>query len=254
LNYRVMLPVFEGPLDLLLHLIKKAELDIYDIPLAEIIEQYFNYIKNIQQLDLDVASEFLIMAATLVALKAKMLLPSIPEEKEDILPDEIAEAKEELEFRLIEYNIFKSAARQLKEKEIVQSKIWVRPNDAYRITTTAYEFNPLEGVSLEDLSKTLKELIHKAKAKEDIYEIYRQEITIIDQINYISSYLCDKTQGVNFLELFPSSCTRQLIVVTFLAILELIRQQKIYAYQKIPFGEIRIHSREIMLPDSEIDF
>lgn len=252
--YNVKLPVFEGPLDLLLHLINKAELDIYDIPLAVITEQYLNYLKNMQQLDLDVISEFLIMAATLLSIKAKMLLPSIPEEKDDVLADEIVELKEELALRLLEYKIFKSGASQLQEREIVQSKLWVRPIEVHKIIKTLFEFNPLEGVSLDDLSRTLKELLRKAEEKEKIHEIYRQEVTISQQIDFISSYLCDKPQGVSFCDLFPPSCTRQIVIVTFLAILELIRLQKVYAFQKLPFGEIRIYSTNRMPTNSEFGF
>ena len=240
--YHIKLPVFEGPLDLLLHLINKAELDIYDIPLAVVTEQYLNYLINMQQLDLDIASEFLIMAATLMSIKARMLLPSITVEKDDEIAEDLVELKEELAFRLLEYKVFKSAASRLQEKELIQSRLLTRPIEVHKTAKTLFEFNPLEGVSLDDLSRNLSELLRKAKEKEKIHEIYRQEVTISQQIEYIFSYLNANPQGVSFLELFHGSSTRQIVIVTFLAILELIRQQKIYAFQKTLFGEIRIYS------------
>jgi len=121
LIYHIKLPVFEGPLDLLLHLINKAELDIYDIPLAVVTEQYLNYLINMQQLDLDIASEFLIMAATLMSIKARMLLPSITKEKDNEIAEDLVELKEELAFRLLEYKVFKSAASSCRKRSLFKA-------------------------------------------------------------------------------------------------------------------------------------
>jgi segregation and condensation protein A len=240
--YCVKLPVFVGPLDLLLHLINKDELDICDISLAIITEQYLNYLKEIQQIDLDNASEFLVMAASLLYIKAKTLLPSILEEKEDILIDEIIELKDELSFRLNEYRIFKSVAKIFQKMEITQSKLWARPNHLPQILKTFFEFNPLEGISLDDISKTMKVLMLKAEEQNKIHEIHRQALTISQQMDFISSLLSDLPQGVSFYDLFSPTCTKLNLIVTFLAILEMIRLQKAFAVQNLPFGDIRIYS------------
>lgn len=243
MSYCISLEIFEGPLDLLLHLIQKQQIDIYDIPIAKITEQYLEYLFAMQQLDLDLASDFLVMAATLLAIKAKMLLPrqELAEEQENSAS---ADPRDELVNRLLEYQKYKSVAGVLRAQEEQQSLKYYRPPDQELMARVLKNTNPLEGINLEDLLAAFKKIIAVLAEENIVQEIVRDQVTINDKINYITKCLANKQEGVLFYELCPFSCTSRLeIVLTFLALLELVRMQKIIVCQVACFGALRIYPK-----------
>ncbi|WP_227766111.1 segregation and condensation protein A [Zhaonella formicivorans] len=241
MSYHITLDVFEGPLDLLLHLIQKQKLDIYDIPIAQITEQYLAYLSAMQQLDLEVASEFLVMAATLLAIKAKMLLPRKAAEPEEA-GEEPEDPREELVQRLVEYQKFKEAASLLKNKEVRQAQVFFRPLDQEILEKALKQINPLENVHLNDLLGALQKVLAEAP-QEETHEISKEEITIVDKMDYISKLLEREQGGVIFQNLFPPGTSRLEIVITFLALLELIRLQKAAVNQSSSYGPLWIYPK-----------
>ena len=243
-SYKIVLPIFEGPFDLLFHLIDKNEVDIYDIPIARITEQYLEYIQTMQQLDLDVASEFLVMAANLLSIKAKMLLPKPPKE-ENPNDDELGlDPRDELVERLLEYRKFKLVAEHLKDKEQLQGNIYTRPNDEEMYMHLFNEENPLEGVSIFDLLEALKDVLNRVDEEvPTAREIPREEVSIRDKMREVLRRMVFHPNGLAFRELFIKSTTRVEVVVTFLAVLELIKLRKVNIHQSRLFGEIMIYNR-----------
>lgn len=241
--YQIKLEVFEGPFDLLFHLIEKNEVDIYDIPIARITEQYLEFISMMQTLDLELASEFLVMAANLLAIKAKMLLPKPP-----VLSDETAEdeydPRDELVEKLLEYKKFKVMADYLQGKETFMYKVYTRPNDEEMFCHLFSEENPLEGISMQSLIGALQEVLERASDTALTGEIPREEVSIRDKMKEIVRRLFFSNRNMAFRELFMPGVTRVEIIVTFLAILELTKLGKIKAYQSKAFGDIMIYSRE----------
>lgn len=231
-NLHFKLPVFEGPLDLLLHLIKENKIDIYDIPIVEITKQYLDYLTIMKELNLKIAGEFLVMAATLIHIKSKTLLP--PEEGQ---PEELIEdPRTELVKRLLEYQAFKEASLTLREKELTWKNIFGRtpPQDS----DLALEPEPmLFEATLFDLMTAFKNLL--SKAPEKIIEITRETLTTADRINFILEKL-EGVDGIRFEELFEGNFTKASLIVTFLALLEIMRLGLAKAYQEGVFGSIWI--------------
>jgi len=245
-QYSVKIDAFEGPLDLLLHLINRYEIDIYNIPVAEITEQYMNYIHAMQELELDIASEYLVMAATLLAIKSKMLLPKHEEE----LADDMVEAyeedpREELLHRLLEYKKFKEAAQELKKREEERALLFTKPPSdlsAFAAESEA-EMRPLD-VSIYDMLGALSKLMRRKKLQKPLQtKITRQEISIEKRMDEIILELKKENKRKNFNELFPYF-ERGHIVVTFLAILELMKKNLIIIEQERNFADIFISSNE----------
>lgn len=235
MSYKVKLEIFEGPLDLLLFLIKKNELDIYNIPVAEITKQYLEYLDLMRYLDLNIAGEYIVMAATLMHIKSKMLLP--PEETEDVEEDQEEDLRAELVKRLLEYQKFKGAAGRFEEMELQQKNIFARssqdikkfkddPKDVY------FEAS-LFGL-LSAFSKVLKEI-----PKEKFQEIIKDKFTVTEKIHELLHTLMEK-EVIFFTNLFKKAKNKYEIIVTFLAILELIRLKEIVVVQEDPFGEMQI--------------
>jgi len=226
--YRVRLDVFEGPLDLLLHLIKKNELDIFNIPIAEITSDYLNYIRLFRRLNLDFAGEFLVMASTLIHIKSRMLLPSIEAAEEE----EPEDPRVELAARLMQYQKFKEAASILKEREAIQRDIYGRlpivPQD---------EDYTIEA-SLFDLVDAFQRVVFRAE--KEVREIIQEDIRVEDRIREILNLL-ENRRFINFGTIFSGQRTKRLLIVTFLALLELIRSKMVFARQARPFGDIRIY-------------
>lgn len=243
MSYLVKIDTFEGPLDLLLHLINTLEIDIYDIPVAEITEQYLLYIQTMQELELDVASEYLVMAATLLAIKSRMLLP-----KQDTLMDEELEVefeedpREELVERLIEYKKFKEAAVQLKSREEDRSLIYTKPpSDLSGFSKEVNEKINLN-VTLYDMLGAFQKLLKRKKLKQPLAtKISKEEISIEEKMDEIKKQLkCgDK---ISFFDFFPYP-DRKSIVVTFLALLELMKRGEIIIEQVCNFSEIYVLRR-----------
>jgi len=239
--YSIKVPVFEGPLDLLLHLIKENKIDIYDIPISLITHQYLEYIEMMKELNLDIASEFLVMAATLIYIKSRMLLP----------PDETIETGDEQEDpraglvqRLLEYQAYKEASATLKEKEEVWANIFSRPpvdKDEVAIEPEPYPY--LFEVNIFDLMAALKKIL--SKAPPEAIKITRETLTVKDRIAAILDKM-ENEHTMRFNALFEGDITRVQVIVTFLALLEILRLGIARAYQDKDFGTIWImrHARD----------
>ncbi len=229
--YRVRLPIFEGPLDLLLYLVKKNEYDIFDIPIAEITRQYMDHIEIMKVLNLDVAGEYLVMAATLAHIKSKMLLP--PDRTED-QEDEELDPRMELALKLAEYERFKDAARQLDEFDILLRDVFLRGGKM----VLEVEDEKLADLTLFGLVAALQKVL-LAAPKETIHQISVGELTIQEKMAELSQLITERGEMV-FEELFVGEPSRMTIVVTFLALLELIKSRIVRIYQAQPFGTIRL--------------
>jgi len=232
--YSVKLDVFEGPLDLLLFLIKRDEIDIYDIPVAHITKQYLEYIELMKVLNLEVAGEFIVMAATLIRIKARMLLPKTVDEEEEEDP------REELVQALLEYRKYKEASFVLKEREEEQSHWFPRTDFSFLEKLPKEEI--LVEASLYDLMSAFKKILD-SHPKETFHTINYPKVAIEERIEYVLNCVAQK-DGVIFTELFSDSPVKLVMVVTFMAILELIRLERIYIRQTKHFSEIWVFRNE----------
>ena len=235
--YKVKLEIFEGPLDLLLHLIKQNEVDIYDIPISAITAQYLEYLEMMKTLNLEVAGEFLLMAATLIHIKSKMLLPFSEEASEE--EEEGGDPRQELIRRLLEYQKYKEASAQLEQMRILGRDTFTKG----QMPTEGLEEEGLVNLSLFDLLGALKEVLAKAP-KTISFDVTLEHITIADRINFIMELL-GKEKSITFFSLFPSDSSRAMIVTTFLAMLELTKMKMIRIYQSEQDGVIRLYVPEI---------
>jgi len=235
MSYKLKLEIFEGPLDLLLYLIKKDELDVRDIPISQVTEQYMEYIEMMQMLNLDIVGDFLVMAATLMQIKSKMLLP--PDPSEVAAPEE--DPRDELVQRLLEYKQFKEIAEDLKTKESFRQDLFARTVDAaesQRLREEAKE--TYLDVSLFELINAFKKALNKVSSK-GVYEVTKEEFTVEQKIHDILHLLLEKTH-VLLGGLFEQARGKLEIIVTFMAILELIRLKEVVVIQKTVFGEIEV--------------
>jgi segregation and condensation protein A len=232
--YRISLPAFEGPLDLLLHLIQKHELDILDIPISFITEKYLEYLNLMKTLTIDVASEYLVMAATLAHIKSKMLLPAVPADQEDGLEEEEADPRAELVRRLLEYQKYKQAAADLSSRAVLGQDVFERGATEEPPQGPA----PLAPVSLFALIDAFNRLASKKKIKVE-HEVSFERISITDRINEIVDQLKSR-EHCTLEELLPDECTRADLVVTFLALLEMTRLKMTRIYQTDPLSPIHI--------------
>ncbi len=233
MSYQIKLEIFEGPMDLLLHLIKKHELDIYSIPIALITQQYLEYLELMKSLDMEIAGDFLVMASTLTHIKSKMLLPPSenPENEEDGV-----DPRAELIRRLLEYKSFKEAAGSLENKEETWSKIYTRPADASP-GVPADDEPLLFDFHLFDLLAALKDVM--ARVPEVSFEVTPDTVSITEKISQILARL-EATDSVLFTDLFEGNTTRPQVIATFLATLELIKTRVVKVFQVEEFGAIRI--------------
>ncbi|MFA9455605.1 segregation/condensation protein A [Halalkalibacter sp. AB-rgal2] len=246
-SYSVKIDAFEGPLDLLLHLINQAEVDIYDIPVAQITDQYVTYIETMQELELDIASEYLVMAATLLAIKSQMLLPKQEElfEEEWVLEEE-EDPREELMLRLIEYRKYKEAANELKEKEKERSLTYTRAPDELDQFITEAEKRELaiQGVTLFDMLAAYQKLTkRKALQAPKTKTVKSQEYSIEEKIEFVLNRMSQLNRPVHFEELFYEQDRGQ-IVMTFLAVLELMKTKSVRCIQDENFTSIMIYRVE----------
>jgi segregation and condensation protein A len=229
-EYKVKLEVFEGPLDLLLYLIKKDELDIYDISIERITQQYLAFMEAFKILDLEVAGEFVVMAANLIYIKSRSLLPAHVQPPEEEADEE--DPRWELVRQLVEYKKFKDAAAKLGQREIEQANMFARLPE----TEPAPE-RPLGDVSVFDLISAFNNILKRIQQREDLREIFEENFTVSDKIDLIMKMTATGVR-LKFTELFASAASRTEIVVTFLALLELIRLKQLEARQDCAFGEI----------------
>lgn len=235
MSYKVKLESFEGPLDLLLFLIKKEEVDIYNIPIAKITQQYLEYLEIIQLLDLEAASDFILMAATLMRIKAQMLLPkpNLGEEQQEIL-----DPRQELVQRLLEYKRFKDVAEDLGDKEEISAKHYHRGSFKFEEDGLGEDFQPGSEVSLFDLVAAFKVIMDQSK-KITVHRVLEINVTLEECIENVRRALSEKPE-LTFRELFTVDADKLVLIVTFIAVLELIKAREVYAFQEAPFAEIML--------------
>ncbi len=241
MEYKVILDTFEGPMDLLLHLIEKSQIDIYDIPINEITEQYLDYLAKMGDMDLEITSEFLIMAATLLEIKSKMLLPIPKNEYEpEQLEMEQIDPRSELVRSLVEYRKYKYASSKLRDFEEIQSKVYYKPKED--LSSFDNDDSDIIEMDLDKLVLVFKNLMLKGKIKEktlELNEIERDDYTLEECIKKIKNKL-KKNKVIRFYELFNCNTTRNEIISIFLSLLELVKSKYIVIYQKRNFDEIFI--------------
>jgi segregation and condensation protein A len=230
--YNIQLETYEGPLDLLLDLIRKQEINIYDIPIAEITGQYLDYLRaNLERLNTELAGEFLLMAATLIHIKSKMLLP----------PDPAAEREEEdprteLVHQLLEHEKFKKAAQMLQQKQIVQGAMWSAPGLNEFLDPEA---EPELAVSLFDLVKAFQQVLDRARER-PLLDIEQEKVSVTEMMRRLCDQLAARSQPIALREVLDRLRSRDALVATFLGLLELIRLQAVAVRQSELFGEIEL--------------
>ncbi len=241
-KYHVRLPIFDGPLDLLLHLIRKNEVEIYDIPIAEITEQYLGILEVMEELDLNLAGEFVVMAATLIHIKSKMLLP--PPHEDGTEDEESVDPRAELVARLLEYERYKEAAQQLHQQQEIRNATWVRPDSALASLQNgngngsgSAPANLVE-VDLFDLLSAFREVLDRVRRRTDLV-FEREAISIEEMIRRLEARLASN-RHCTFVDLFDGASDRATVIVTFLAILEMVRLRKLRIYQPKLFGPIHV--------------
>jgi len=229
-NYRVELGIFHGPLDLLLYLIRKEEVDIYDIPIAKITKQYLKYLELMTSLNLEVAGEFILMAATLIRIKTRMLLPRDENDPEE--PD----PREELIWALIEYKKYKEAGEILREKSLLEERNYIPPAP---VGNAAGKIDWYQETTLYDLLTCFKEVI-ALRRDESFHQVSTDDVSIEDRMNHIINCLRIREYST-FKQLFEDIPTKLVAVVTFIALLELGRTRRITVRQSRPFAELRVY-------------
>jgi segregation and condensation protein A len=233
MGYEIKLDIFEGPLDLLLYLIKKNEIDIYDIPIALITQQYLEYVEMIRSLNLDLAGEFLVLASTLIHIKSRMLLP-VPEDEE---AEDEQDPRAELVRQLLEYQAFKEAALQLDDRPILERDVFKRACPV-EVSDLPEDPDAFEEMDVFDLAKAFQNII-SAMDQGELIEIDVDKMSLADCINEIMDRLTE-CGNMTFTELLGERGDRRWILYTFLAVLELMKLRMVRAYQGESFGVIRI--------------
>jgi segregation and condensation protein A len=228
----VKLEIYEGPLDLLLDLIRKQQLNIYDIPIAKITHQYLDYLHLLEELNIDVAGEFVFMAATLIYIKSRMLLPPDPTAP----AEELEDPRRELVHRLLEHEQFKNAAQMLQSKRLVEDAMWSQPGiGEFREA----EDEPGLAVTAFDLIAAFREILERAKNRPQI-EIRREEVTVAQMIEHVKQALRASSGPVSLEELVAGYLWRQALIALFLAVLELVRLRAILLRQQDLFAPITV--------------
>ena len=224
---------YDGPLDLLLDMIRKQEINIYDIPIAKITQQYLDYVQQAAEMNIELSADFVYMAATLIHIKSRMLLPKDPE-LEKISPEE--DPRKELVDRLLEHERFKSAAEMLQQKRVVEEAVWSNPQIEKFL---AEGEDPGLAVTLHDLVKTFQQVLERAKSR-PIYEVTGEDISVPDMIRYLRGLFEKESDVVQARELFERQKSRRGLICLFLAMLELVKLQAIGLVQTDLFGEIGV--------------
>jgi segregation and condensation protein A len=235
--YRVTLPIYEGPLDLLLDLIRKQEMDIHNIPIAKITEQYLDYLHGLEKLDIDVSADFIYMAATLIHVKSKMLLPPDPLAG----PDAQEDPRDELVHRLLEHEKFKNAAQLLYQKQQIEDHVWSHPD------RSLYGTDETEGelvVSLVDLVKVFSQVLERRKEVPK-FELHHDTVTIAQMMERLRQRLVSSEEPVSLVEFFDGCETRNAMIVALLAVLEMVRMQAILLVQSELFSDIRLRKHRM---------
>jgi segregation and condensation protein A len=235
----IHLDKYEGPLDLLLDLIRKQQIDIWDIPIAQITAQYLDYLDKAAALDMELSAEFIFMAATLIHIKSRMLLPKDPE-LEKLLPEE--DPRRELVERLLEHERFKNAAEMLQQKRLIEENVWS--------TATINQFlsdqdEPELAVSLIDLVKTFEQVVERARTR-PVLQVNHDDVSVPDMLLYLKTLVKSKPRGerIGVEALFEAQGSRRAMICLFLAMLEMVRMQALVLVQKDAFGEIAIRAHK----------
>jgi segregation and condensation protein A len=235
--YRINLPVYEGPLDLLLDLIRKQEMDIHNIPIAKITEQYLDYLHQLEKLDIDVSADFIYMAATLIHIKSKMLLPADPLAG----PDQQEDPRGELVHRLLEHEKFKNAAQLLYQKQQIEDHVWSHPDK------TLYTGDEVEGelvVSLVDLVKVFSQVLERRKEVAK-FSLRHESVTIAQMMDRLRLRLISTEEPISLTEFFEACETRNAMIVALLAVLEMVRMQAVLLVQSELFADIRLRKHKM---------
>jgi segregation and condensation protein A len=235
--YRINLPVYEGPLDLLLDLIRKQEMDIHNIPIAKITEQYLDYLHQIERLDIDVSADFIYMAATLIHIKSKMLLPVDPL----LAGDEQQDPRNELVHRLLEHEKFKNAAQLLYQKQQVEDHVWSQPDKSL------YGGDEVQGelvVSLVDLVKTFQQVLERRKEVPK-FELKHDQVSIAQMMDRLRQRLVVTDEPISLIEFFETCETKNAMIVALLAVLEMVRMQAVLLVQSDLFEDIRLRKHKM---------
>jgi segregation and condensation protein A len=229
----VKVEIYEGPLDLLLDLIRKQQINIYDIPIAKITKQYLDYLHALEEMNIDVAGEFIFMAATLIHIKSRMLLPPDPA----AAPEDQENPRAELVHRLLEHEQFKNAAEMLQSKRMLEDAMWSQPGIGEFVEA---EDEPGLAVSVFDLVTVFREILERAKKRPQL-EIHREEVTVAEMIERIRQVLMATPHAVRLDDLMAGYVTRQALVALLLALLEMVRLRAVVLRQKELFAPITIH-------------
>lgn len=241
-NLHLRLDNFEGPLDLLLHLIEQDELDIYDIPIGRVTEQYLEYLADLDAVDIDRAGEFLVMAATLCQIKARMLLPRpVVEDETSLVPGlEPGDPREELVLRLLEYSRFRQAAGLLDDLAAMRSEAVARWQEGIVPELPPVEQSPGGTATVQDLIAAWNAMLERRRPP-PVREITREPVTVAECMDRIRMAIAEQPSGMTFQQLFPPEATRQELVATFLALLELLRLHEAQVWQEGPLGDIYVY-------------
>ena len=227
--YKVQLEIYEGPLDLLLDLIRKQELDILNIPIGKITGQYLDYLHKLEQLDIDISADFIYMAATLIYIKSKMLLPPDPMAG----PDEQLDPRADLVHRLLEHEKFKSAAQMLQQRQQIEEHVWSKPDKSLYEGEEDGEIV----VSLVDLVKVFQQVLERRREVTKI-ELQHEQFSVAQMMELLRKQLVTGEEPVSLVKFFESCASRHAMIVAFLAVLEMVRLQAIVLVQSAMFGEI----------------
>ena len=238
-EYKVKFEVFEGPLDLLLYLIKKEEVDIYEVNLTKLASQFIEYIEMMREFDLEIAGEFLVMASTLMYIKSRELLP-VDQQAQVEEEEEGEDPRWELIRQLVEYKKFKDAAAQLQALEATQEKVFPRVPAKLEFENEAPAAKP--DVSIFDLLNAVNAVLKRFEKRDNTRDIFEDKWTVSEKIEYVVRVLTSR-ESVRFSELFEDATSRSEVVCTFLALLELIRLRQLVCAQSEDFGEIEIKKR-----------
>jgi segregation and condensation protein A len=236
--YKINIPMYEGPLDLLLDLIKQQKMSIHDIQISKITAQYLDYLHKLEELDVDVSSEFIYMAATLIYIKSKMLLPPDPLAG----PEEQEDPRADLVQRLVEHEKFKNAAQLLYQKQQIEENVWSKPDKSL------YNDEGTEGdlvVSLVDLVKVFQQVLERKKEVSRI-ELRHEEFTVAQMIAALrAQILASADNSVNLIQFFEACPSRHAMIVAFLAVLEMVKLQAVALVQEKQFGEILVRKHKM---------
>jgi len=237
--YKIQIPMYEGPLDLLLDLIKQQKMNIHDIQISQITAQYLDYLHKLEELDVDVSAEFIYMAATLIYIKSKMLLPPDPLASEE---EQAADPRAELVQRLVEHEKFKNAAQLLYQKQQIEENVWSKPDKSL------YNDEGTEGelvVSLVDLVKVFQQVLERRKEVSRI-ELRHEQFTVAQMIAALrTQIIASADNSVNLIQFFEACPSRHAMIVAFLAVLEMVKLQAVALAQEKQFGDILVRKHKM---------